>query len=120
MRTKTKIWLLVIALTPVVLIALYLWVAMSFSYSQGQRAGVLQRLSLHGWVCKTFEGELAMVTGPGLAPVPWYFTVRDAAVAQQLNQAVGKAVVLHYREHRGLPTTCFGMTSYFVDRVDVR
>ena len=62
---------------------------------------------------------LAMTTVPGLAPVLWQFTVGDDKVASQLTQAMGKRLVLHYKEHRYLPTTCFGETSYFVDRVEV-
>ena len=38
-------------------------------------------------------------------------------VADQLSQAMGKRVVLHYKEYRYLPTTCFGDTPYFVDRI---
>jgi hypothetical protein len=97
----------------------YLLVAFNYSYSDGNRAGYIQKFSKKGWVCKTHEGELAMTTVPGLAPVLWEFTVRDDKVASQLTQAMGKRLVLHYKEHRYLPTTCFGETAYFVDRVEV-
>jgi hypothetical protein len=89
------------------------------SYSDGDRAGYLQKFSRKGWVCKTHEGELAMTTVPGVAPVLWNFTVRDDEVAKQLDGQMGKRVALHYREVRYLPTTCFGETSYFVDRVQI-
>jgi hypothetical protein len=89
------------------------------SYSDGDRAGYLQKFSRKGWVCKTHEGELAMTTIPGVAPVLWNFTVRDDDVAKQLEGQMAKRVVLHYREMRYLPTTCFGETSYFVDRVQI-
>jgi hypothetical protein len=99
--------------------AAYLLIAFNYSYSDGSRAGYIQKFSNKGWVCKTHEGELAMTTVPGLAPVLWQFTVGDDKVASQLTQAMGKRLVLHYKEHRYLPTTCFGETAYFVDHVEV-
>jgi len=104
-----------IVLLPVVAFALYLFVALNWSYSDGERAGVLQKFSRKGWVCKTWEGELAMTTVPGVAPELWEFTVRDDDVARHVNAALGKRVTLHYREHPGVPTTCFGQTPYYVD-----
>ena len=99
------------------LLGLYILLALSWSYSDGERTGYLQNLSRKGWICKTYEGELAMSTVPGVAPVIWSFTVRDEAVATQINALVGQRVVLHYEEHRGLPTSCFGDTAYFADRI---
>jgi hypothetical protein len=97
----------------------YLLVAFNYSYSNGSRAGYIQKFSQKGWICKTNEGELAMTTVPGVAPVLWTFTVRDDKVASQLSQAMGKRLVLHYKEYRYLPTNCFGETAYFVDRFEV-
>ncbi len=104
-----------VLLLPVVAFALYTFVALNWSYSDGERAGVLQKFSRKGWVCKTWEGELAMTTVPGVAPELWEFTVRDEEVARHVNAALGKRVTLHYREHRGVPTSCFGQTPYYVD-----
>ena len=111
---------LVIALivSPVVLAAIYLLVVFTWSFSDGDRVGYLQKFSHKGWICKTYEGELAMTTMPGLAPVIWEFSVWDKAVAVKLNTMLGKKIVLHYREYRGLPTDCFGATDYFVDGAD--
>jgi hypothetical protein len=97
--------------------ALYTFVTLSWSYSDGDRSGILQKFSRKGWVCKTYEGELALSFTPGLAPVIWNFTVRDEAVATKVKEAEGKRVVLHYREHRGVPSECFGETMYYVDDV---
>ncbi|NUO03219.1 MAG: histidine kinase, partial [Saprospiraceae bacterium] len=82
-------------------------------------SGYLQKFSRKGWVCKTQEGELAMTTVPGVAPVLWNFSVWDEAVAKKLDGQMGKRVVLHYKEYRYIPTTCFGETTYFVDRVEL-
>ncbi|MBA5866781.1 MAG: hypothetical protein GDA67_08840 [Nitrospira sp. CR1.3] len=100
--------------------AAYLLVAFNYSYSDGSRAGYIQKLSTKGWLCKTSEGELAMTTVPGVAPVLWDFTVWDEKVASQLSQSMGKRLVLHYKEYRYLPTSCFGETPYFVDRIEMQ
>lgn len=100
--------------------AAYLLVAFNWSYSDGSRAGYIQKLSQKGWVCKTWEGELAMTTVPGVAPVLWGFSVWDQRVADDLSKVMGKRVILHYKEYRYLPTTCFGETDYYVDRVEVQ
>ncbi|MEQ1622954.1 MAG: hypothetical protein HOP04_09245 [Methylophilaceae bacterium] len=97
----------------------YLTLVLSWSYSDGERAGYLQKFSRKGWLCKSYEGELAMTTVPGVAPLLWNFTVRDEAVAGQMNALLGKRIALSYEEHRGIPTDCFGETSYFVTQVRV-
>jgi len=95
----------------------YVWIALHWSYSEGERAGFMQKLSSKGWVCKTWEGELSLVALPGAAPEKFLFTVRDDAVAAKINQAVGLRVALTYEQHVGLPTSCFGDTEYFVTNV---
>ena len=101
-----------------VLIALYTAFLLWWNYSEGERAGVLQKFSKRGWICKTYEGELAMYVVGGVAPQIWDFSTRDEAVIEQLHKAVGQQVRLHYTEHPGLPTNCFGETDYFVDAVE--
>ncbi len=113
-------WIKRLVITLVVLgllVAAYFWVVLSWSYSSGERAGWVQKFSRKGWVCKTYEGELALVSLPGSAVEKFYFTVHDDTVARQIMDAVGKRVTLHYDEKVGLPTSCFGDTRYFVDRV---
>ena len=110
-------WILWLVALPLLIFALYLAFVMSWSYSDGERAGYLQRFSHKGWLCKTYEGELAMTTVPGVAPVLWNFTVKDEAVAAQMNMLAGKRLVVYYKEHRGIPTTCYGETNHFVSRV---
>ena len=100
--------------------AAYLIVVFNWSYSDGNRAGYIQKFSTKGWMCKTHEGELAMTTVPGTAPVLWEFTIWDDKVATQLSEVMGKRVILHYKEYRYIPTTCFGETTYFVDKVEVQ
>ena len=118
-RRSFKSWLLGSLVGAIVLIVLYTLFMLWWSYSEGERAGVLQKFSKRGWICKTYEGELAMYVVGGVAPQIWNFSVRDEAVVEQLHQAVGQQVRLHYSEHRGLPTSCFGETDYFVERVEI-
>jgi hypothetical protein len=95
--------------------ALWTWFALSWSYSEGERAGVLQKFSKKGWICKTYEGELAQYVVGGVAPQIWYFSTRDEELAKQFSAAVGEQIRLHYTEHRGLPTSCFAETPYFAE-----
>jgi hypothetical protein len=106
-----------LVIIPVVLFWLYIWAALTWVYSSGERAGYVQKLSHKGWVCKTYEGELVLVSMPGTQAEKFYFTVRDDAIVQKINNSVGSRVRLIYEEHKGLPSTCFGETSYFVTDV---
>jgi len=112
-------WLLAL-LAPLLLVAAYFAVVLNWNYSSGERAGWVQKLSRKGWLCKTWEGELALVSLPGSTPEKFFFTVNDDAVAAQLNEAMGKRVALHYVEKVGLPTTCFGETRHYVTGVRVQ
>ena len=112
---KRLLGLLVLGVVGV--LALYLVLVFEFTYSSGERAGWVQKFSHKGWICKTWEGEIAMVTLPGSVPEKFPFTVRDDAVAAQIARTVGQRVTLHYEQHRGLPGTCFGETEYWVDSV---
>jgi len=101
------------------LFLLYTWISLSFAYSEGERAGYLQKFSRKGWLCKTWEGEILLSSMPGAIPERFNFSVRDPAVANQMQTAMGKRVQLGYEEHRGIPTQCFGETDYFATKVSV-
>lgn len=96
-------------------LALWTWFSLSWSYSEGDRAGVLQKFSRKGWICKTYEGELALYVVGGVSPQIWYFSTRDEELAAKLSKSVGEKIQLHYQEHRGVPTNCFAETPYFAD-----
>lgn len=114
--SKYFMWFLLI---PILLFALYTWATLSWVYSSGERAGYVQKLSQKGWVCKTYEGELVLVSMPGTQAEKFHFTVRDKKVAKRIDETVGKRVRLVYEEHKGIPTSCFGETSYFVQDVSL-
>ncbi len=95
----------------------YLWVALHWSYSSGDRAGYVQKFSHKGWIFKTWEGELAMVPLPGALPEKFAFSVRDDAIAKKINDTLGRKVVITYEQHKGLPPHVFGDTEYFVNNI---
>jgi hypothetical protein len=114
---KAKLIISGIVLLPILLFVFFTWSSLSWTYSSGTRAGYVQKFSKQGWLCKTWEGELSMVAVPGSTPEKFYFTVRNDSVAGLVNSTLGKRVALHYEQHKGVPTSCFGLTQYYVDSV---
>ena len=117
-RNKVLMVLLALLLIPAVVVALWIWVTLGYTYAVGERAGYVQKISKKGWLCKTWEGELAMANLPGTMPQIFTFTVRSDSIAHVLEQNAGKQVSLTYDQHRGIPSSCFGETEYFVTRVN--
>jgi len=117
-KTRWIKWFAGFIVALAIIFILYVWLTLTWSFSQGERVGYIQKLSKSGWICKTWEGEMAMVTMPGAIPDKFLFSIRDDQVADRINQLAGKRVALIYEQHRGVPTNCFGDTEYFV--VDVR
>ena len=109
--------ILIVVVVPVLLLSLWAWITLSYTYSEGDRAGYLQKFSEKGWLCKTWEGELTQVNVPGQMPEIFYFSVRDDRVAAELSRHMGNRVSVTYEEHKGIPTSCFGETDYFVTQV---
>ena len=101
---------------PFVLGAAWVGITLSYSYSSGERAGYLQKVSKRGWLCKTWEGEMQLSAIPGSAPEKFVFTTRSDSIARELNRLNGQRVVVDYDQHKGVPA-CFGDTEYFVDGV---
>ena len=102
----------------IALALLYVWAILAYAYSDGERAGYVQKFSRRGWVCKTWDGDLALVNLPGQPAEIFPFTVRDDVVAAKINALVGRRVALKYVQHVGIPSKCFGDTEYFV--TDIR
>jgi hypothetical protein len=113
-KSKVTFWIVGILFLLVALFILYTLIALNWSFSKGERAGYIQKLSISGWICKTWEGEMAMVTMPGAIPDKFLFSIRDEKVADRINKFAGKRVVLVYEQHKGIPTSCFGDTEYFI------
>ena len=116
---KAVAWFAGLVIAVAAVFAGYVWFSLNWSFSSGERAGYVQKFSHKGWLCKTWEGELTMMPIAGSIPEKFLFTVRDDKVAQRLNSSMGKKVNLHYEQHRGVPTSCFGDTEYYVNEVKV-
>jgi len=107
----------------VVILALsgFLWWKYYFTYSSGNRNGLLQKFSYKGNLFKTYEGELVLssvksTAGVGIASEKFYFSVNDKAIAERMLRMEGHQVVLHYEQKNGtLPWR--GETPYLVDSV---
>ena len=111
--------LLLILIVPAALFAGWAWLTLSYAYSSGERAGYAQKLSQKGWLCKTWEGELAMVNLPGAMPEIFKFSVRNDSIARLLEKNLGKRVSMSYEQHRGVPTSCFGETQYYITNLRI-
>ena len=112
-------YLLGLMLFALCLLAFYTWGSLTWVYSSGERAGYVQKFSNKGYLCKTWEGELILVSMPGTQAEKFQFTVRDDNVAKKINASMGKRVKIDYKEHKGIPSTCFGETAYFVENIQV-
>lgn len=117
-RNWGKLTLLALVVVPCLVFTIWAGAALSYAYSSGQRVGFVQKFSRKGWVCKTWEGELAIVNMPGALSQIFDFSVRSDSVARAVSDAMAKGrVELEYQEHRGVPTSCFGETRYYVTGV---
>jgi hypothetical protein len=114
-----KLLLVAIVILPTAAMAIWTAIALAFSYSSGDRTGYIQKFSKKGWLCKTYEGEIAMVNVPGQVANTFQFTVRDDSIAKLISESQGKRVAISYDQHKGMPTSCFGETEYFVKGVRV-
>jgi len=113
-RRPVVVGLVIVVLLPLIIFTIWTMITLSYTYSSGERAGFLQKISKRGWLCKTWEGELQMVAVPGSTPEKFLFTTRSDSIAAELSKLAGQRVVLDYKEHRGVPGSCFGDTDYFI------
>jgi hypothetical protein len=113
-----KLTVFTLLAAPITVFAVWALITLSWSYSSGQRAGYVQKMSRKGYVCKTWEGVLYTDIAKGFRSDSFSFTVRNDSVAHVIEGLSGKRVTLHYEQHIYVPTSCFGETEYFVTRVD--
>lgn len=118
-KSKLFLWIFTTFALFITLFAGYLWLALNWSYSKGERAGYVQKFSQKGWLIKTWEGELTLVAVPGSMPEKFFFTARSDELAKKINTSVGKRVAVAYEQHKGLPSNWFGDTEYFVKDIKV-
>lgn len=114
LKARAWSWTWKLLVVVVLLLLTYTWITLNWSYARGERAGFVQKFSERGWVCKTWEGELAMINVPGTLTEKFYFTVPNDDVAAKVTALMGKRVSLVYEQHIGVPSRCFGDSEYFV------
>ncbi|MBV6519987.1 MAG: hypothetical protein MNPFHGCM_00091 [Gemmatimonadaceae bacterium] len=112
-----KVTIAVVVGAPLLIFTIWAGVALSYSYSSGDRVGYVQKLARKGWLCKTWEGELQLSNIPGGAPVIFEFSIRSDSIAREIQKLQGRQVSLHYDQHVGVPSSCFGETEYFATGV---
>ncbi len=113
-KGKVVLSFLTVLIVVVLAIAGYSWSALHYVYSAGDRAGFVQKFSQKGWLCKTWEGQIAMANLPGTTPEMFDFSVRSDSIAQLILKSMGQRVDISYQQHKGVPTHCFGDTEYIV------
>lgn len=111
-------WLSII-LIPLLLFVIYTFFTLHWVYSSGERVGFVQKISEKGFICKTYEGEQGLVTVPGTQAEKFFFTAKNEAIYNKINETNGQRVRLIYKQHKWIPTSCFGDTEYFVYDVKV-
>lgn len=113
-RHWLAVTLLAVVSLPAIGFGIWTAAALSWSYSEGSRAGYVQKISRKGWLCKTWEGTLYTDIAKGFRSDSFSFTVRSDSIAQVISDLSGKRVTVTYEQHVGVPTSCFGETEYFV------
>ncbi len=113
-RGKIVLWLVTLVIVVVLGFSAYTWSTLHYAYSLGDRAGFVQKFSQKGWLCKTWEGQIAMANLPGTTPEMFNFSVQSDSIAKLITKSMGQRVDISYQQHRGVPTSCFGETEYFV------
>jgi hypothetical protein len=112
-----KLAILGLLVLPALVFTIWAGITLSYSYSDGERVGYVQKLSRKGWLCKTWEGELQLSNIPGSAPILFQFSVRRDSLARAIQALAGRQVAIYYEQHVGVPSDCFGETEYFVTTV---
>lgn len=115
---KGLTWMAIIFI-PLLLFVIYTFFTLHWVYSSGERVGYVQKISQKGFICKTYEGEQVLVTVPGTQAEKFFFTAKNEAIYRKINEHNGQRVRLFYKQHKWIPTNCFGDTEYFVYDVKV-
>ncbi len=117
---KVVLWIFFILV--LIIVAFSYW-KYSFTYSDGYRAGLLQKFSRKGTIFKTYEGEMILSSvqsssNIALASEKFFFSVTDENVAKKLEKLQGEHVVVHYKE-KNSALMWRGDSPYLVDSVRV-
>lgn len=95
-----------------------------FTYSEGYRAGLLQKFSSKGAIFKTYEGEMilssvASTRDIALASEKFQFTVINKSIVRQFDTLQGNMVIVHYKQ-KNAHAFWRGDSPYLVDSVKIK
>lgn len=121
MKRKMKKFFIWLTLIILVFLAIFIYGKYYFTFSEGERTGVLQKFSYRGQIFKTWEGEMILSSVTSSQNVPlasekFLFSVTDKETADELSKLTGNTVTVHYKQKNG-KLMWRGDTEYFVDRV---
>lgn len=124
LKKKLRKALNILGLLIVLFLCGYLYWKYFFTYSEGYRAGLLQKFSRKGTIFKTYEGELILSSVSGnsnvvIASEKFFFSVTDERLANNLDTLQGRNVIVHYKQKNGA-LFWKGDTPYLVDSVRMR
>lgn len=108
----------------IIFLVMFIYFKYFFTYSEGFRAGLLQKFSNKGIVFKTYEGELILssvssTASVALASEKFLFSVTNEKLAIQFDTLQGRNVIVHYTEKRGT-VPWRGDSKYLVDSIALR
>jgi hypothetical protein len=114
----------IVALIIILILGIFIFWKYFYTYSEGYRAGLLQKFTRKGNVFKTYEGELILssvtsTTNVALASEKFFFSVLDDSLANVLDTLQGQFVIIHYKQKNG-KVIWRGDTPYFVDDVKLK
>jgi len=118
-----KKYLVWISFIIIVILAAFIYWKFAFTYSDGFRAGLLQKFSRKGTIFKTYEGEMILSSvqsnaNVAIASEKFFFSVTDDSIAKKLEQMQGQFIVVHY-EQKNSSLMWRGDSEYLVDSVRV-
>ena len=131
---KPSVWAAIVRRTRIVLRWLMILIVIAgsifiywkyfYTYSEGYRAGLLQKFSNKGSIFKTYEGELILSSvssnrDVALASEKFFFTLTNKALIRQFDTLQGENVIIHYKQ-KNASLFWRGDSPYLVDSVKVK
>jgi hypothetical protein len=114
-------WLLFLI---VIIAGVFIYWKFFYTYSEGYRAGLLQKFSNKGTIFKTYEGEMILSSVSSsrdiaLASEKFLFTVTNKTLIREFDTLQGEMVIVHYRQ-KNAAVFWRGDSQYLVDSVKIK
>ena len=108
----------------ILFLGLFIYWKYFYTYSEGYRAGLLQKFSSKGTFFKTYEGEMilssvASTRDIALASEKFLFTVTNKSLTRQFDTLQGENVIVHYKQKNGA-VFWRGDSKFLVDSIKVK